>query len=629
MLGGMLSTAQEAKKTEKVEFAEFQQWCENTNGASKTSIAAAASRIEQLSADVEKAGSDAEVLGEEAAQHTATSVHMRREVDNATQIRTKERIDYEAAHQEFSTAVDACNRAVQVMRARSADVPQSLMQVRDILASMPQEKSEIESVLIGLGQAPESNAYDFQSGSVVDMLEKLATKFKEERSALEQAEHNARHNHEVLMQRLTRGIKESDSDASTKTVAKTARLEDEAAAKGDLSLTEKANAEDEKALAGTTALCRSRSEDYESNQVTRAEEIKALEQAVEILTGASVQGHATTYLPTLLQRAKATARSLAQVRVARAARGDSGPARCEAYLQAQATKLGSHYLSVVAAHVSEDPFGRVKKLIEDLIVKLMEEANQEADHNAYCTSEVAMSTKTRTDLSSESEHLAAKVEHLTAEGGQTAVDLQRLSDEVVEIRTQQADATKLRSEEKANNNKTVVDSREAQAAVERAIKVLRQFYGKAASFLQRGAASQPAVASEAYTGLQADNGGVLGMLDVVLSDFSRLESETSTAEDQATSSYTTFMAESTEDVEVKSTEISHTEEKKRQLAEALGATQKQLGLTSEELDAALRYYDKLKADCLDTGLSYADRKRMREEEVASLQEALKMLEADA
>jgi len=55
---------------------------------------------------------------------------------------------------------------------------------------------------------------------------------------------------------------------------------------------------------------------------------------------------------------------------------------------------------------------------------------------------------------------------------------------------------------------------------------------------------------------------------------------------------------------------------------------KQRKLTQEELDAALGYYDKLKADCVDTNLSYEDRVKAREAEIQSLQEALKMLQGE-
>merc|ERR1712039_933150 len=120
-------------------------------------------------------------------------------------------------------------------------------------------------------------------------------------------------------------------------------------------------------------------------------------------------------------------------------------------------------------------------------------------------------------------------------------------------------------------------------------------------------------------------GGVVGFLEVILSDFARLEAETSSAEDDAASSYEKFMDESNEDIAVKETEIDHKEHKKQDIDAETSSLKKELELTQKELDAALEYYDKLKPDCVDHNLSYEDRVRMREEEIQSLKEALEIL----
>merc|ERR1719272_762077 len=134
-----------------------------------------------------------------------------------------------------------------------------------------------------------------------------------------------------------------------------------------------------------------------------------------------------------------------------------------------------------------------------------------------------------------------------------------------------------------------------------------------------------AASLEPYKGQQAGNGGIIGMLEVILSDFARLETETQEAENSAASTYETFMNESNEDVAVKETEIEHKSNKQDTCTETIAALNKNLKLTQTELDKALDYYDKLKAECVDTKVSYEERVQMREEEIQSLQEALKVL----
>merc|ERR1719188_1416608 len=117
----------------------------------------------------------------------------------------------------------------------------------------------------------------------------------------------------------------------------------------------------------------------------------------------------------------------------------------------------------------------------------------------------------------------------------------------------------------------------------------------------------------------------MGFLDVILSDFARLEAETSQSEDAAAQAHEKFMDESNEDLAVKTTASDHKTSKKEQTDATIASLNKELSLTQEELDAALAYYDKLKPDCLDHGLSYSERVQMREEEIQSLKEALEIL----
>merc|ERR1719450_980206 len=137
-----------------------------------------------------------------------------------------------------------------------------------------------------------------------------------------------------------------------------------------------------------------------------------------------------------------------------------------------------------------------------------------------------------------------------------------------------------------------------------------------------------AASLDPYKGQQAGSGGIFGMLEVILSDFARLQTETTEAENSAADTYEKFMNESNEDAAVKETEIEHKSNKKDQTTENIAELNKTLKLTQEELDKALDYYEKLKAECVDLGVSYEERVKMREEEIQSLQEALKVLNGE-
>jgi len=373
------------------------------------------------------------------------------------------------------------------------------------------------------------------------------------------------------------------------------------------------------------AECKATSEDFENNQVTRAGELTAIKKAVEILDSDAVAGNAETHLPKLIQQSSG---AFAQLRASGA--NPETARRVAEFLKLRAAKSGSRYLALIAARAQSDPFSKIKKMIKDLIVKLMEEANGEADQHAYCTTELSTNKQTREIKSEETDELSANLESEEATFQKLTTETTQLSDTIAEIKGSQAAATKIRGEEKATNAATVADAKEAQDAVERATKVLKDFYASSADLaLMQGKQSfkdeMKQAALPTYRGNQDSSTGIFGMLEVVLSDFARLESETSQSEDLQQTTYDKMMDATNEDVAVKDTEMKHKLNKKDQAGENITNLKKNLAMTQSELDTALDYYAKLKAECVDTGISYEERKAMREEEIVSLQEALKML----
>merc|ERR1719408_236136 len=112
-----------------------------------------------------------------------------------------------------------------------------------------------------------------------------------------------------------------------------------------------------------------------------------------------------------------------------------------------------------------------------------------------------------------------------------------------------SEATELRETEKAKNADTVSDAKEAQTAVAQALTVLKEFYAKAAeatSFVQQKQ-KEPEIFDEPYQGMGGESGGVVGMLEVIESDFARLEADTSAAEETAQKEYDEFMTDSKTD----------------------------------------------------------------------------------
>merc|ERR1719390_474202 len=162
----------------------------------------------------------------------------------------------------------------------------------------------------------------------------------------------------------------------------------------------------------------------------------------------------------------------------------------------------------------------------------MEEANEEAEHKGWCDTELATNEQTRKEKTDAVETLHAEIDQLEASISKLTEDITELTKAVADLDAAMAKATELRQEEKAENTAAIKDAGEAQTAVAQALTVLKEFYakaGEATAFVQQQPEA-PETFDKPYKGMGGESGGVVGMLEVIESDFARLESETKAAE---------------------------------------------------------------------------------------------------
>jgi len=630
MMNSMLEKGKLSKHEEQVQFAAYKQFCDDTKVEKKRAIEEANGKIDVLNADIEKATATVEKLSKEIAELDEDISVWEGDVKAATKVREIERSDYDATHTDYSESVDALERAIAVLKKQQHDRAQASLVQLTTLNFIPQDAKNMiqafieqdpEESLVAVS-APEANAYESQSGGIVEMLDKLLDKFIEERTQLEKEEMNAKHAYDMLMQDLKAQIGQAESDRDEKAEFKAETLQAKADAKGDLKDTTTTRDADEKYLADLSATCEQKSGDFEQRQQLRAEEIEAIEKAIEIIGSDSVSGSADKHLPSMVQ----TGKSFAQLRTVNS--GDENQARVAQFLQEKGQELGSRVLSALAVRVQSDPFAKVKKMIKDLIVRLMEEANEEAEHKGWCDTELSTNEQTRKEKTSAVESLHANIDELEASIAKLTEDIAELTTSVAELDAAMATSTSLRNEEKTKNTETIGDSQEAQTAVAQALTVLKEFYAKAAESTAFAQTKDPEIFEDEYKGMASSGGGVVGMLEVIESDFARLEADTKAAEASAQKEYDEFMTDSQVDKAEKATSIEHKTAKKQDEEQALTTNREDLEGTQKELDAALAYFDKLKPSCVDSGVSYEDRVARRKEEIESLQEALKILNGE-
>merc|ERR1719231_614963 len=103
------------------------------------------------------------------------------------------------------------------------------------------------------------------------------------------------------------------------------------------------------------------------------------------------------------------------------------------FLHERAARYNSRVLEAVAVRSGADPMKKVKKMIKDMMVKLLNEANKEAGNKAFCDKELAVNKHTRDSKTSEVETMTAEVEGLTAKIAKTTEEIEDLTEGVAKL----------------------------------------------------------------------------------------------------------------------------------------------------------------------------------------------------
>jgi len=618
MLNDMKAKGEEEKHNEMVEFSTYKQFCTSTSAEKTRAISEGKDNIEQYKADIAKAGADVMTLTKEIAGLTEDIDGWKAEKDEAVAIREKDHADFQVVHADYTQAMDAVDRALQVLKTSPGQflqVRESLLQlqsvhVRSSIVSYLNKVNEPEAEsLLELGSKQQPKTYESSSGGVIDMVKKLGKKFKAERYEIEKEEAKKQAAHDMVVQDLTDSIEKATTGSDMKMATKAQREKDGAEAEGALSDTTATLATDETFLQDLLTECEARSKEFETNQVLRAGELTAINKAIEIMSSDKIS---------LLDKISGGTQQAVSFAQLRANERSALQSRVASFLNDRAERINSRLLSLIAVKTSEDPFKKITKMIRDMITKLMEEANEEAEHKGFCDTEMGTNKNTRDEKSEKVEKLTALIEELSASITKLGEQSTVLSDEISTIDAAMAKATAERNEESAKNKAAIADAKVAGEATAQALAVLNEFYAKAkgASFFQKP-----------YTGMAG--GGVVGMLEVIQSDFVRLETETTAAEDKASKAFTQFSRDCSKDKAVKEMDLKHTLNSKTEKESELADAEKDLKGTQEELDAALAYFEKLKPSCVDAGQSYEERVAQRKAEIESLQDAFKILNGEA
>merc|ERR1719235_1884571 len=295
-------------------------------------------------------------------------------------------------------------------------------------------------------------------------------------------------------------------------------------------------------------------------------------------------------------------------------------------IQSLGKKLHSFGLMQLASVAGSDPFVKIRGLIEDMIAKLLKEAQEEATQKAFCDEEMGKSKASQAEKTATIDKLQTRIDGASATIAELTEAVKTLEAEIADIDKSQAAATEIRTKEKADNTAAISDFSQSAEAVVKAMGVLKGFYGGALIQTSAKVTSK----RPSFGGAKTDTGSsIISVLEVAESDFTTLLAETETAEDEAAEAYEKQTKENEVSKTTKLTDAKAKESEIKSLTVQLGHSKEDFASTSAELDAVLAYIDKLKPQCEEKAMSYAEKKAAREAEIAGLKEALEILEGSS
>jgi hypothetical protein len=474
------------------------------------------------------------------------------------------------------------------------------------LSAFLQSNEDAEDGSLG---APAGNVYEGHSDGIIGTLQDLYEKAEAQLEEARKSETKSVQAYQMLASSLKDEIKFGNKDMSKAKADLAASGEAKAAAEGDLAVTTKDLEEDIKTLATLHQDCMKGAEDFEAETKSRGEELTALATAKKVITEATSGAADLSY--SFLQTSRTQMSSgadLAKYEAVRFVRDLARKTKSTALAQL-ATRMAQ-----AAGGSSSDPFGKIKGLIKDMIEKLLKEAEEDATEKAFCDKELAETEAKKADKEATIAKLTTSMDSMSAKSAKLKEEIAELEKELAALAKSQAEADKLRAEEKAAFEVNSAELEKGIKGVQMALKVLRDYYSKS---------------DKSHGSADGAGSGIIGLIEVCESDFTKGLAEMTATEESAVSEYEKLTKENEISKATKSQDVKYKTKESKQLDKDTAETGSDKATVQTELDAILTYLKGIQDRCIAKAETYAEIVKRREAEIAGLKEALSILDGQA
>jgi hypothetical protein len=657
-------------KAEAATYDKFACFCKSKTDEKVKAIAEEEQTVKDLQAEITSLSADRDTLDQNIQDLTTEIAQYEEDIKTSAAVRAEEKATFEAALLDVTKSVTQLEKAVETLKAsallQGKSSTSALAHAQGIMktaVNMADAMGMVEdnSGLFAFMQQPVMDVpvadYEFHAGDIIGTVEKLLKGFRDKKVELETTEAKAISDYERSQQSMKHMLKAAKESLEEKNKERTMTTESIATAQGDMTNMNAVLNDDRTYLKDLTIKCELKAKQWDQRSSMRASELSAITQALTVLTGqvatqaekvgeggrsAMIQegGEDDDLQVSFVQKAAVVKSALRLVKKAGVvpSRSDEDVIRTKliAIFKNAGKKFKSPVLSTLAIKVAEDPFVKIKGMIQEMIEKLLEEEADEANHKGWCDEEISKTVKARDYRLQDIEALHASLEELNAREEKLTLEKEELEEQIATLQSDYTNQTKARGEEKEENEYTVTEAKDGVSAIKQALEILSHFYGEAAkATVEEGFIQQPSVDDDApdtgfddaYTGSQGASTGIIGMMEVILGDFERTISDTEELEASQKKEFVDYERETKISIGTKSSALSATSDDLTSTQEEIAADFKEIKTQQGLFDTKTQEWEELLPGCVaDPGMSYEERVERRETEIQALKDAYCILD---
>lgn len=629
MLTNLEATVIKEGESEQKVYEEFAEWCEDRAKGLGNEIKVGKSDISELQSTVDKMTADIEAYSTKIEDLGGDDSGAYEELSEATKMREKDAAVFAKTESDLQATTSMLQRAIVILEKDTA-ASASLVQIQsaeklaqtlqtvlqassleesdaDKLYSMIQNKAQVDDDSLDAEPgAPDAAVYTSNSGSIVSTLEDLLDKAQSQLDSARKDETQEQHNYELKKQSLQDSMSFSAKEMDDAKKALASCEETSATAGGDLVAASKDLASDKESLDGLHHDCMEKADEFESEVRSRSEELKALVEVKKTIQQSTGAASENSY--SLLQESRTEADLVTKVLhvLQQEAQKRHSPSLAQFSTQVKSALRLAHHMHV-------DPFSKVRAMIADMLSKLEGEADEDADRKAFCDKELSQTLDKQEDKEANVEKTSTTIEQLESKSSKLQEEVSILENELGDLTRTQAEIDKLRREQKSLFETTQLELQDGIDGVKKALKILRDYYAK-------GDAS--------HETSQGSASGIIGLLEIAESDFSKNLAQIGAGEEAAIREYKKESEQNNQDKTTKEQDVKYKSKEVASLKKKLAELQQDLAGSQQELDAVLQYLSGVKKQCTNKVVPYDVRKARREAEIGGLKNALSILEGE-